>query len=174
MRMVYRVYVEKRDGFDVEAKALADDARALLQVEGLTNLRLLNRYDVSGISEELFEEATRTIFSEPQLDTVFADLPEVAGAHVFAVEYQPGQFDQRADSAAQCIQILSQGERPAVRNARVYLLESGEKGTAQFRLTIKGEAGHASVPLRSGNALFIDTGIFLPGGRLTLLSLDEI
>ena len=123
MRMVYRVYVEKRDGFDVEAKALADDARALLQVEGLTNLRLLNRYDVSGISEELFEEATRTIFSEPQLDTVFAALPEVPGTHVFAVEYQPGQFDQRADSAAQCIQILSQGERPLVRNARVYLLE---------------------------------------------------
>ena len=123
MTMVYRVYVEKREGFDVEAKALADDVRALLQVPGLTKVRLLNRYDVSGVSDELFEEATRTIFSEPQLDTVFAELPKVPGAHVFAVEYQPGQFDQRADSAAQCIQILSQGERPAVRNARVYLLE---------------------------------------------------
>ena len=123
MTMVYRVYVEKREGFDVEAKALADDVRALLQVPGLTKVRLFNRYDVSGVSDELFEEATRTIFSEPQLDTVFAELPKVPGAHVFAVEYQPGQFDQRADSAAQCIQILSQGELPLVRNARVYLLE---------------------------------------------------
>ena len=75
MTMVYRVYVEKREGFDVEAKALADDVRALLQVPGLTKVRLFNRYDVSGVSDELFEEATRTIFSEPQLDTVFAELP---------------------------------------------------------------------------------------------------
>ena len=121
--MVYRVYVEKREGLALEAEALAADIRTLLQIEGLRKLRLLNRYDLAGISRGLFEESVRTILSEPQLDVVHETLPEVPGAMVFAVEYQPGQFDQRADSAAQCIQILSQGERPLVRNARVYLLE---------------------------------------------------
>ena len=121
--MVYRVYVEKREGLAVEAEALATDIRTLLQIEGLRKLRLFNRYDLARISKELFEESVKNILSEPQLDVVFDNLPNVPGATVFAVEYLPGQFDQRADSAAQCIQILSQGERPLVRNARVYLLE---------------------------------------------------
>ena len=116
--MVYRVYVEKRPGLTAEADALLSDIRTLLRIESLEGLRLFNRYDVENITPELFEYSVRTILSEPQLDTVTDRLPE--GGVVFAVEYLPGQFDQRADSAAQCIQILSQGERPLVRSARVY------------------------------------------------------
>ena len=119
--MVYRIYVEKKPGLDNEARTLLSDARSLLGIEGLERVRLLNRYDAEEISPELFDYAVRTVFSEPQLDTVFAE-PDLAGAAVFAVEYLPGQFDQRADSAAQCIQILSQGERPLVRSAKVYAL----------------------------------------------------
>ena len=118
--MVYRVYVEKRPGLTAEADALLSDIRTLLRIESLEGLRLFNRYDVENISPELFEYSVQMILSEPQLDTVTEQLPE--GGIVFAVEYLPGQFDQRADSAAQCIQILSQGERPLVRSARVYQL----------------------------------------------------
>ena len=118
--MVYRVYVEKRPGLTAEADALASDIRTLLGISSLKELRLLNRYDVENISPELFDHSVRTILSEPQLDLVTDTLPE--GGILFAVEYLPGQFDQRADSAAQCIQILSQGERPLVRSARVYHL----------------------------------------------------
>ena len=118
--MVYRVYVEKRPGLTAEADALAGDIRTLLGISSLKGLRLLNRYDVENISPELFDHSVRTILSEPQLDLVTDTLPE--GGILFAVEYLPGQFDQRADSAAQCIQILSQGERPLVRSARVYHL----------------------------------------------------
>lgn len=121
--MVYRVYVEKRAGLTAEATSLAADIRGLLQIEGLTNLRLFNRYDVEKLEEDVFHQSVQTILSEPQLDLVSETLPEVAGATVFAIEYLPGQFDQRADSAAQCIQLLAQGERPLVRTAKVYLLE---------------------------------------------------
>ena len=119
--MVYRVYVEKKATLDAEARALQNDLTSLFGIEGLKKVRLLNRYDVEGISEELFASSIRTVFSEPQLDEVYTEQPEGADA-VFAVEFLPGQFDQRADSAAQCIQILSQGERPTVRTAKVYLL----------------------------------------------------
>ena len=119
--MVYRVFVEKKKALANEAAALASDIRNLLRIEGLRDLRLLNRYDVENIDAELFDYATKTVFSEPQLDIVSSNL-DADGARVFAVEYLPGQFDQRADSAAQCIQIISQGERPLVRTARVYLL----------------------------------------------------
>ncbi len=97
------------------------DLRAFLGIRSLTGLRLYNRYDLEGISRELFDYTVKTVLSEPQLDLVTDQVPQ--GDAVFAVEYLPGQFDQRADSAAQCIQILSQGERPAVRTARVYALE---------------------------------------------------
>ena len=120
--MVSRVYVEKKPGFDVEAKSLAHELRSILGIEGLTGLRLVNRYDVEGISEELFNECVPTVFSEPQTDTVSFDLPEAPGARVFAVEFLPGQFDQRAASASECVQFISQGERPEVRSAKVYLL----------------------------------------------------
>ena len=121
--MVFRVYVEKKPGFDVEAQQLANELKTILGITALKNVRLVNRYDVEGISEELFAKATPTVFSEPQVDNVSADLPDFGGAAVFAVEYLPGQFDQRADSASECIQLISQGERPTVRSAKVYALE---------------------------------------------------
>ena len=120
--MVFRVYVEKKPGFDVEAQQLCGELRTILGVEALEGVRIVNRYDVEGISQELFDQATPTVFSEPQVDTVSADLPDFGGAAVFAVEYLPGQFDQRADSASECIQLISQGERPTVRSAKVYAL----------------------------------------------------
>ncbi|MBR3552008.1 MAG: phosphoribosylformylglycinamidine synthase [Clostridia bacterium] len=119
--MVYRIFAEKKKEFANEAKALRYDVRHLLAIKRLTDVRLLNRYDVEGIDRELFDYAVRTVFSEPQLDHVY-DEPDLSGATVFAVEFLPGQFDQRADSAAQCIQIISQGERPLVRSAKVYAL----------------------------------------------------
>ena len=119
--MVYRIYVEKKPGFDGEAKDLCRELKELLGITRLQNLRLVNRYDVEGIDEALFEKAVPTVFSEPPVDVTYDALP--AAQHVFAVEYLPGQFDQRADSASQCIQLLSQGERPDVRSARVYLLD---------------------------------------------------
>ncbi len=121
--MVYRIYVEKKSGLDHEAKALLADLRGLLSIDGLTGVRLLNRYDVENVTEALFDSCSATVFSEPQLDNTFGELPAGEFAAVFAVEPLPGQFDQRADSAAQCIQIISCGDRPTVRTAKVYLLE---------------------------------------------------
>ena len=119
--MVYRIYVEKKPGLAHEAAALLKELQGNLGITRLTGLRLYNRYDVEGIRKELFETCVPLVFSEPQLDEVTRELP--TGGTVFAVEYLPGQFDQRADSAAQCVQILSQGERPTVRTAKVYVLE---------------------------------------------------
>jgi len=119
--LVYRVFVEKKKGLANEAKALLNDARTLLGINELKDVRVINRYDAEHITKELFDYACKTVFSEPQLDIV-SEEPELKTAVVFAVEYLPGQFDQRADSAAQCIQIISQGERPVVRAAKVYAL----------------------------------------------------
>ena len=119
--MVYRIYVEKKPGLAHEAAALLKELRDNLGITRLTGLRLYNRYDVEELSPELFARCVPLVFSEPQLDTVTEDLP--TGGTVFAVEYLPGQFDQRADSAAQCVQILSQGARPLVRTTKVYQLE---------------------------------------------------
>ncbi len=119
--MVYRVYVEKKKELANEAAALLSDAKNLLQIKNITDVRIINRYDVENIEEKLFEYAKTTVFSEPQLDIVSEDF-SYENAYVFAVEYLPGQFDQRADSAAQCIQIISQGERPIVKTAKVYVL----------------------------------------------------
>ena len=121
--MVYRIYVEKKPSLANEASGIYSDLSLLLGIEGLRGVRLLNRYDVENVSEELFRATTSTVFSEPQLDNVYTEIPAGDFAAVFAVEYLPGQFDQRADSAAQCIQIISCGERPTVRTAKVYLLE---------------------------------------------------
>ena len=119
--MVYRIYVEKKKELANEAKAFLSEIRLLPGTESITNARIFNRYDAEGLSEDLFREAVRTVFSEPQLDLTSAELPTDADA-TFAVEYLPGQFDQRADSAAQCIQILSCKERPVIRTAKIYLL----------------------------------------------------
>ena len=119
--MVYRVYVEKKKELAGEARSLLSDIRGLLGITSLEDMRVLNRYDVENIEAALFESCKNTVFSEPQLDIVTSEL-EDDGAVLFAVEYLPGQFDQRADSAAQCIQIISEGERPTVRTAKVYRL----------------------------------------------------
>ena len=122
--MVYRIYVEKKKAAASEAAGLLSDIRAFLGIESLEELRILNRYDVEGIDRELFEYCIGTVFSEPQLDDTYNE-PDSSGYYVFAVEPLPGQFDQRADSAAQCIQIISQQERPAVASAKVYMLRGG-------------------------------------------------
>ncbi len=134
--MVSRVYVEKKPGFDVEAQQLLAELRDTLGIEALTGLRVINRYDVEGIDGELFGSCVPTVFSEPQVDFAYDELPEEPGATVFAVEALPGQFDQRAASAAECVQLISQGERPTVRSAKVYLL-SGDLSTEDFD-AIKG------------------------------------
>ncbi len=117
--MVYRVFVEKKREFANEARALMSDIRELLGIKSLEKARVYNRYDAEEISEELFKYAVNNVFSEPQVDLVYKEIPSDE-AKIFAVEYLPGQFDQRADSAAQCIQIISQGERPLIRSAKVY------------------------------------------------------
>ncbi len=119
--MVYRIFVEKKKELANEAKALASDIFSFLGITSLSKVRIFNRYDVENIDKELFDYAVNTVFSEPQLDITYEEI-ESAGAYCFAVEYLPGQFDQRADSAAQCIQLISQGERPTVRTAKVYLI----------------------------------------------------
>ena len=119
--MVYRIFVEKKAELASEAKSLLSDAKNLLGIEKLENVRVLNRYDAENITQELFDYAVQTVFSEPQVDIATAEA-ELGNATVFAVEPLPGQFDQRADSAAQCIQILSQGDRPTIRSAKVYAL----------------------------------------------------
>ena len=119
--MVYRVYVEKKEGLRHEAAGLTGEVRTLLGISGLESLRVLNRYDVELADEAVFQRAVRTVFSEPQVDEVCYQLPQ--SSVVFAVESLPGQYDQRADSASQCIQLMTKGDRPAVRAAKVYLLE---------------------------------------------------
>ncbi|MBP8640497.1 MAG: phosphoribosylformylglycinamidine synthase, partial [Oscillospiraceae bacterium] len=129
--MVYRVFVEKKNSEALEAKALFSDIRNFLDIKGLESLRIINRYDVENIEAGLFKRCKSTVFSEPQLDVVSDSLKGTDGCTVFAVEYLPGQFDQRADSAAQCIQIVSQGERPTVKTAKVYVL-SGKLTNAEL------------------------------------------
>lgn len=130
--MVRRVLVEKREGFDLEAKALKKDLVESLHIDNIENLRILNRYDVEGISEEVYENAAKTIFSEPNLDVVYyEEIPELNGERVFAIEFLPGQYDQRGDWAAQCVQIVNQGIRPAINTAKVYIL-SGKITDEEF------------------------------------------
>ena len=120
--MVYRIYVEKRSGLTVEADALKNDISSFLGIKSVTGVRFLNRYDAENITPELFEYAKTTVFSEPQVDITYDSLKVGEGDTVFAVEYLPGQYDQRADSASQCIQIISQGNRPLIRTAKIYVL----------------------------------------------------
>ncbi len=120
--MVYRVCVEKKPGLAPECASLLSDCRSFLDLEGLERVRVWNRYDAEGMDKDLFDYACTTVFSEPQLDLTSEETDVSGAAAVFAVEPLPGQFDQRADSAAQCIQLLSQGERPRIRTAKVYAL----------------------------------------------------
>ncbi len=123
MSDVIRVFVEKKPGFDVEAQHILADLVENLGMKSVTDVKLLNRYDISGLSPAEFAQARGTIFSEPNVDNVYEETYEApAGYRVFAMEYLPGQYDQRADSAAQCVQLLTQGERPQVLTARVVAL----------------------------------------------------
>jgi len=119
--MVYRIYVEKKKAFAIESDGLFADIKEFLQIESVECVRMLNRYDVEGVAESLFENCKKTVFAEPQVDFIMEKIPADADV-CFAVEFLPGQFDQSADSAAQCIQIISQKERPLVRTAKVYLV----------------------------------------------------
>ena len=119
--MVYRIFSEKKKELAHEAKALLSDINGLLQISSVKDIRVINRYDAENIEPELFDYAVKTVFSEPQLDNTYSELVN-DGQAIFAVEYLPGQFDQRADSAAQCIQLISKGERPVIRTAKVYII----------------------------------------------------
>ncbi len=133
--MVRRIYAEKRPGLNPEAGGLLTDLRDFLGIQGLTGVRILHRYDVENLDAEAFEEARRTVFSEPQVDIVWDEMVPVSGdcpKWSLAVEALPGQFDQRADSAAQCIQLMTGGERPLVRTAVEYLFESSGEGPFPF------------------------------------------
>ena len=130
--MVTRVFVEKKQGFNIEAQQMLADLKGNLGLRGLEEVRILNRYDVSGLSEEQFGAAARTILSEPTMDAVYGEDFRLPGEYqVFAMEYLPGQYDQRADSAAQCVQLLTQGERPAVATAKVIGLK-GQVSAEEF------------------------------------------
>lgn len=121
--MVYRVYVEKKNEFAHEAESLRSELVDILQLKSVEQVRVVNRYDVEGCSKEIFDGAINTVFSEPQVDTASSKLCYGEDESVFAVEFLPGQFDQRANSASECIQITSKGERPLVRSAKVYIIK---------------------------------------------------
>lgn len=128
--MVRRIYVEKKKGFDVEAEALFNDVKENLHIDGLSGVRILNRYDMDGIDDATYEAAKYTVFAEPAIDIVYEEtMPEDAGSAVFfAVEYLPGQYDQRADSAAQCIKLMNTEAEAVVKFARTIVLEGDIDG----------------------------------------------
>ncbi len=119
--MVYRAYVEKKNGLANEAQSLKNELVSLLGITSLENVRILNRYDLEGLEKELFDYAKTTVLSEPQLD-IISEEPNLECDRLFATEFLPGQFDQRANSCAECIQMISKAERPLVKSAKVYCL----------------------------------------------------
>ena len=151
--MVYRVFVEKKPELAFESEALLQELCLYAGLHSLKSLRVVNRYDAEGLTGEDFEDAVRTVFSEPQTDFVSGQLAVREGERAFALEYLPGQFDQRADSAAQCIQMRTMKERPLVRSARVYLLSGplGERELEQAKAYLLNpvEAREASMALPS-------------------------
>ncbi len=132
MGNVKRVYVEKKPEYAVQAKDLFHEIRSYLGISALTGVRVLIRYDVENISEETFEKACRGVFAEPPVDVLYKEaFPAAEGARVFSVEFLPGQFDQRADSAVQCVQFIKEDEKPVIRTATTYVIE-GELTDEQF------------------------------------------
>ena len=122
--VVRRLFVEKKKGFDVEAQHLCKNIKDNLGIHGLEGIRVINRYDVSGISDDEFQKSKTTIFSEPNVDRVYDEVLEINDEErILAIEFLPGQYDQRADSASQCIQILTQKEKPLVNVAKLMLLK---------------------------------------------------
>ena len=123
MENVRRIYVEKKTGYAVKAQELKEDLIGYLNMSGIEDVRMFIRYDVENISDEVFEQACRTVFSEPPVDILYRETIEIpANGRVFSVEYLPGQFDQRADSAVQCVQFLKAEEQPIIRTAVTYLI----------------------------------------------------
>lgn len=149
--MVYRIYVEKKPGQDLEAKSLLSDINSYLGIAGVNKVRVLNRYDAEGIEEDLFEYSCTTVFSEPPVDDIYKEI-EFDTPTYFATEYLPGQFDQRADSAAQCISLISQKERPIIRTAKLYLiygsLSAEELAAIKKHVINPVEAREASLDLK--------------------------
>ncbi|MBM6738280.1 phosphoribosylformylglycinamidine synthase [Faecalicatena fissicatena] len=132
MGNVKRVYVEKKPEYAVQAKDLFHEIKSYLGISALTGVRVLIRYDVENISEETFEKACRGVFAEPPVDVLYKEtFPAAEGARVFSVEFLPGQFDQRADSAVQCVQFIKEDEKPVIRTATTYVIE-GELTDEQF------------------------------------------
>lgn len=120
---VRRLYVEKKQGFDVQAQKLYSDLKELFTLDGINNVRLIRRYDIEGLTDEEFAQTKPVVFYEPPVDDIYEEeLPEIPHSHIFAVEALPGQFDQTADSAAQCVQLVTQKERPVIRTAKVIAL----------------------------------------------------
>jgi phosphoribosylformylglycinamidine synthase len=124
MDKVRRIYVEKKPAYAVEAKALLEDIRDYLGIKSVTNVRVMNRYDIENLSEDVLATAKTTVFSEPPVDYLYEEvLPEDVRGARFSVEYLPGQFDQRADSAQQCVNLLAEDEEPVIRSAKTYIIE---------------------------------------------------
>ena len=123
MNSVKRVYVEKRPEYAVQAKALKSEAKSYLGVKNIENVRVLIRYDVENITDETFEKACNGIFSEPPVDILYKEnFPMEENERAFSVEYLPGQFDQRADSAVQCVQFIKEDEMPVIKSATTYVI----------------------------------------------------
>ena len=124
MSNVRRVYVEKKPAFAVQAKELKHEVSSYLGIKSVTAVRVLIRYDVENISDEVFDKACKTVFAEPPVDDLYLENFEAAaGSRIFSVEFLPGQFDQRADSAVQCVQFLDENAQPIIRSATTYVIE---------------------------------------------------
>ena len=122
MSGVRRVFVEKKKPFAVNAKELHDEITGYLGIKDITDVRVLIRYDIENLSDDTYKKALTTVFSEPPVDDLYEeDFPKKEGDRVFSVEYLPGQFDQRADSAMQCLQLLNEKEEPIIRSATTYV-----------------------------------------------------
>ena len=123
MGNVRRIFVEKKEPFAVKAKELKEEIKSYLGIDGVTGVRVLIRYDVENLSDEVFASACRTVFSEPPVDVLYEEAFETEpGSRMFSVEYLPGQFDQRADSAVQCVKFLKEDEEPEIRTAVTYVI----------------------------------------------------
>ena len=131
MSSVRRIYVEKKPAYAVKAKELKAEIKSYLGIKTVENVRVLIRYDIENISGATYEKAIRTVFSEPPVDDVYEETFDLKGARTFSVEFLPGQFDQRADSAEQCVKLLNENEEPIIRSATTYVIE-GDITDEQF------------------------------------------
>ena len=156
MSNVRRVYAEKKPDFAVAAKDLRSEIKSYLGIKTVTNVRVLIRYDIENISDDTYEKAKVTVFSEPPVDDLYEETFDAKGAAVFSVEYLPGQFDQRADSAVQCVRLLNEEEEPIIRSATTYVIE-GELDEEQLEAIKK----HCINPVDSR-----ETGMGTPDARV--------